>query len=227
MDKNHSGDGNVNARSTQYTMPAQEEEITSIMTDATDFDLLLAAARSGDETAMQRLIQQYEPELRIVARNRLGQALRPHLDTIDLVQSVHRSLMIGLRGARFDISSPEKLIALAVTIVQRKAAKHWRHLKRQQRLSGHDDSTDDLVNTILSLRTERDDLTSEIATRELLAQWLEKVDAIERRLIELRLEGYSTVEIAQTLDLDPDVLRVKLSRLRKRMRERGLLDDLL
>lgn len=197
------------------------------MTDTTDFDLLLTAARSGDETAMQRLIQQYEPELRIVARNRLGPALRPHLDTIDLVQSVHRSLMIGLRGAKFDISSPEKLIALAVTIVKRKAAKHWRHLKRQQRLSGHDESQDDLVDTMLSLRGERTDANSELETRELLAQWLQKVDPIERRLIELRLEGYSTVEIAEMLNLDSDVLRVKLSRLRKRLRERGLFDDLL
>lgn len=197
------------------------------MTDTTDFDLLLTAARSGDETAMQRLIQQYEPELRIVARNRLGPALRPHLDTIDLVQSVHRSLMIGLRGAKFDISSPEKLIALAVTIVKRKAAKHWRHLKRQQRLSGHDESQDDLVDTMLSLRGERTDANSELETRELLAQWLQKVDPIERRLIELRLEGYSTAEIAEMLNLDSDVLRVKLSRLRKRLRERGLFDDLL
>lgn len=208
-------------------MSIQEDEISITMTDATDFDLLLTAARSGDETAMQRLIQQYEPELRIVARNRLGPALRPHLDTIDLVQSVHRSLMIGLRGAKFDISSPEKLIALAVTIVQRKAAKHWRHLKRQQRLSGHDEPQDDLVDTMLSLRGERTDANSELETRELLAQWLQKVDPIERRLIELRLEGYSTVEIAEMLDLDSDVLRVKLSRLRKRLRERGLFDDLL
>jgi RNA polymerase sigma factor (sigma-70 family) len=197
------------------------------MTEVTDFDLLLAAARSGDETAMQRLIQQYEPELRIVARHRLGPALRPHLDTIDLVQSVHRSLLIGLRAARFDISSPENLIALAVTIVQRKAAKHWRHLKRQQRLSGHDDSQGDLLETMLSLRADREDATNGVATRELLAQWLRDVDPVERRLIELRLEGHSTVEVAKLLDLDPDVLRVKLSRLRKRMRERGLMDDLL
>jgi RNA polymerase sigma factor (sigma-70 family) len=197
------------------------------MTEASDFDLLLTAARCGDEAAMQRLIQQYEPELRIVARNRLGPALRPHLDTMDLVQSVHRSLMIGLRGARFDISSPDRLIALAVTIVQRKAAKHWRHLKRQQRLSGHDESQDNLVDTILSLRADKGDVHAEVATRELLQQWLENVDAIERKLIELRLQGHSTVEVAQLLDLDPDVLRVKLSRLRKRMRERGLMDDLL
>jgi RNA polymerase sigma factor (sigma-70 family) len=135
--------------------------------------------------------------------------------------------MIGLRDARFDITSPQKLIALAVTIVQRKAAKHWRHLKRQQRLSGHEESKNDLVETMLSLKSDREDELSEITTRELLSQWLGKMDAVERQLIELRLEGYSTIEIAHQLQLDADVLRVKLSRLRKRLRERGLEDDLL
>ena len=197
------------------------------MTNVSDFDLLLAAARSGDERAMQQIIDQYEPELRIVARNRLGAALRPHLDTIDLVQSVHRSLMIGLRDARFDIASPQKLVALAVTIVQRKAAKHWRHLKRQQRLSGHEEINHDLLETILALGSGRDDRLAEIDSREILSQWLDKMDDLERKLVELRLEGYSTVEIAEQLQLDADVLRVKLSRLRKRLRERGLENDLL
>jgi RNA polymerase sigma factor (sigma-70 family) len=197
------------------------------MTDASDFDLLLAAARSGDEMAMQQLIEQYEPELRIVARNRLGNALRPHLDTIDLVQSVHRSLMIGLRDERFDITSPQKLVALAVTIVQRKAAKHWRHLKRQQRLSGHEKSKCDLIETILSFGSGREEELAKVDSRELLAQWLEKMDDVERKLVELRLEGYSTVEIAEQLQLDADVLRVKLSRLRKRLREKGLENDIL
>lgn len=197
------------------------------MTNVSDFDLLLAAARSGDEKAMQQIIDQYEPELRIVARNRLGSALRPHLDTIDLVQSVHRSLMIGLRDARFDIASPQKLVALAVTIVQRKAAKHWRHLKRQQRLSGHEETKHDLLETILALASGREDRLAEVDSREILSQWLDKMDDLERKLVELRLEGYSTVEIAEQLQLDADVLRVKLSRLRKRLRERGLENDLL
>ncbi len=197
------------------------------MDDSNDFDLLLAAARSGDETAMQRLVSQYEPELRIVARHRLGPALRPHLDTIDLVQSVHRSLLIGLRANRFDISSPEKLIGLAVTIVRRKAAKHWRHLKRQQRLSSQDEAGDDFVDTMLSLQTPQTDVPADVATQEVLAQWLAGLDNIEKQLITMRLEGHSTAEVAQALELDPDVLRVKLSRLRKRLRERGFVDELL
>ncbi|MEQ1828910.1 MAG: ECF-type sigma factor [Pirellula sp.] len=108
------------------------------METSTDFDLLLLAARSGDSDALGKLVAQYEPELRIVARARLGTALRPHLDSIDLVQSVHRSLLIGLRADRFDTSSPEKLIALALTIVRRKVAKHWRHRQYKQQKVGDD-----------------------------------------------------------------------------------------
>ena len=76
---------------------------------------LLARAREGDEEAMSDLVRQYETEVRIVARARLGAALRPYIDSVDLVQSVHRSLIIGLRNDRFELASPENLIALAVS----------------------------------------------------------------------------------------------------------------
>src|ERR1700677_2998952 len=98
-----------------------------------DFGVLLASARAGDQAALVELARKYEPEVRIVAHVLLGPALRPHLDSVDLVQSVHRSLMLGLRNCKFDISSPEKLIALALTMVRRKVARHWRHLRKQQR----------------------------------------------------------------------------------------------
>jgi RNA polymerase sigma factor (sigma-70 family) len=120
------------------------------------------------------------------------------------------------------------LIGLAVTIVRRKAAKHWRHLKRQQRLSCVDDgSSESFVETMLSLRSPQSDAESEVMNNELVADWLKDLDPVEQQLIQLRLEGYSTVEVARTLALDPDVLRVKLSRLRKRLRERGFADNLL
>src|SRR5215475_9847353 len=99
-----------------------------------DFAALLTRARAGDQEALATLVQQYESKLRVVARVLLGPALRPYLDSLDLVQSVHRSLMLGLREDKFDISTPENLLALALTMVRRKAARQWRHLKRQKRL---------------------------------------------------------------------------------------------
>ena len=197
------------------------------MDASTDFDLLLLAARSGDAEALGKLVAQYEPELRIVARMRLGVALRPHLDSIDLVQSVHRSLLIGLRANRFDIASPEKLIALALTIVRRKVAKHWRHLKRQQRLSGVAEGSDDLVDTLLALQSIEPTVSESTELRDHLKRLMLELDPIEKQLIAMRIEGFSTIEVARSLDLDPDVLRVKLSRVRKRLREKGFEDELL
>ncbi len=192
-----------------------------------DFDLLLSAARSGDAEAIELLVAQYEPELRIVARLRLGTALRPHLDSIDLVQSVHRSLLIGLRADRFDISSPERLLALALTIVRRKVAKHWRHLKRQQRLSGVDDESGDLVDTLLALKSSDPTVSASAELRDHLQRLMLELDPVEKQLIAMRIDGFSTIEVARTLDLDPDVLRVRLSRVRKRLRDKGFEEELL
>ncbi len=93
---------------------------------AEHFSQLLHRARENDAEALASICQHYEPKLRIVARVLLGPALRPHLDSMDLVQSVHRTLMLGLRDDKYDVSSPEKLLALALTIVRRKVARHWR-----------------------------------------------------------------------------------------------------
>jgi RNA polymerase sigma-70 factor (ECF subfamily) len=197
------------------------------MADATDFDELLTRARSGDESAMTALVEQYEPEVRMVARVRLGAALRPHLDSVDLVQSVHKSLMIGLRADRYDISTPEQLIALALTIVRRKVSRQWRKLKRQQRLSGDGSGSQNLPGLIASLSASESDPAEIASIREATAHILSRLDETETRVIELRLEGYTTAEVARQLGLDADVLRVKLSRLRRQLRERGVMNELL
>ena len=195
---------------------------------STSFEELLSKARSGDESAMSELVQHYESEVRMVARARLGTVLRPHLDSVDLVQSVHRSLMLGLRAERFDISSPEKLVALATTIVRRKVARQWRKLKRQQRLSGKGQSESSQLPELLVALSEHDhDPADAVAIREATEHLLEQLSDLEKQVVELRLEGFRTVEVARQLGLDADVLRVKLSRLRRRLRDQGLMSDLL
>src|ERR1051325_4822453 len=109
-----------------------------------DFAALVSRARAGDPGALTRLAQQYEPKVRIVARVLLGPALRPYLDSMDLVQSVHRRLLVGLRANKFDTPAPAPLIALAVTLVRRKAAGQWRPLRRQQRLDAGRDGSQNL-----------------------------------------------------------------------------------
>ena len=176
---------------------------------------------------MQQLTREYERELRIVAKAHIGAALRPYLDSVDLVQSVHRSLLIGLRNDKFTIEAPEQLIGLALTIVRRKAARHWRRVRRQQRLSsGHEDFAA-LAELLVSFGAPPDDAQGAVDITDTVERVLRGVDDVDRRMIELRLEGYSTNDAAHKLGLNPDVTRVRLSRLRKKLRDSGVADDLI
>ena len=186
------------------------------------FSDLLAQARQGDEAAMRQLVTEYEQEVHTVARIRLGAALRPYVDSVDLVQSVHRSLLIGLRDGKFDISTPQNLIALALTIVRRKVARQWRKVQRQQRLSGIDSSPGDLPDVLVGLVGKESDPAEIASLRDQTQRLWSELDAAEKRIMELRMEGLTTADVARQLELDPDVLRVRLSRLRRRLRDVGL-----
>jgi len=176
-----------------------------------DFAEVLERARRGDAGAMAELARAYEPQVRRIARRRLGPALRGTLDSMDLVQSVHRSLLLGLRNNRFTFPGPKDLIALAVTMVTRKAARCWERLQREQEF---------LQLQRLLLARSRPDRAAELADQ--LRALLEGLEEADRRLLALYLEGHSTVEAAGVLGLDPDCLRVRRSRLFRKLRASGL-----
>jgi RNA polymerase sigma-70 factor (ECF subfamily) len=192
-----------------------------------DFATLLKRAAEDDTAAQARLCQHYESKVRIVARVLLGPALRSHFDSIDLVQSVHRSLLLGLRDDKFDISTPEKLIALASTIVRRKVARKWRREKRQISLGANSLTADSLAQTLSSLSSPDADPVKVVEYNDLLEKFCEQLSDTERRMLEMRLQGYTSAEVAQTLGLHAVALRVRWTRLRQRLNEAGIATDWL
>jgi len=194
---------------------------------APSFAALLSRARQRDAAAIDEIAKQYEPRLRLAARVLLGPALRPYLDSMDLVQSVHRSLLVGFRDQKLDVSSPENLIALALTMLRRKVARHWRHLQRQQRLKSGASSMDLLPQILADLSTPEAGPAETAQFREQVEQLCWQLDATERQVLAMRLDGYTTAEIAQRLNLNHVTLRVRLTRLRERLRTSGVLNDWL
>ena len=91
-------------------------------------------------------------------------------------------------------------------------------------------SSIDLLPTILV------ELTTSEAGPAALAQYHDQVeqlfrqlDSNERHILALRVDGYTTAEIAQQLGLNRGhvTLRVRLTRLRERLRTSGVLHDWL
>ena len=192
-----------------------------------DFPELLRQARDGDRAALEVLARTYEADLRIAARVLLGPALRPHLDSLDLVQSVHRSLLLGVRQDKFAVSSPEQLVALALTLVRRKVARKWRHHRRQRRLSSPGTPPDALDTVLTSLHGSADDPARSAQVRDAVERLYRDLGADDRRLLELRLEGCTTAEAARRTGQTPEALRVRLHRLRKHLHENGVMSEWL
>lgn len=193
------------------------------MTPGEAYEDLLNRVQGGDEHAVARLIATCEPEIRRVARAHLGRLLRPHLDSVDVAQSVQIALLIGLREGRLDVSSPEKLVGLAAAMVRHKVADHWRRVRRRDGLLQRGLETRDL-GALLASREGGDPAVAR-ERDEQVESVLAELDPEERRVLELRLLGHSTAETARALGLNADVLRVRLSRLRKRLRDGRLLAD--
>ncbi len=89
------------------------------------------------------------------------------------------------------------------------------------------DSNRSLTDFFLQLESPTPGAEEVSERRDFLQQLFANLDPLETQLIEFRIQGRSTVEIAKRLELDPDVLRVKLSRLRKKLRQKGFQNDLL
>ena len=183
---------------------------------AAELSALLERVQDGDESALLVLLQHYEPRLRTAARVLLGPLLRPHLDSLDLVQSVHRILLPGLREGKYDFADPEQLIGLALTVLRRKVANNWRKQKPYRPLG-----PDDAAGPQLPSSHPGDDPERAAQGRDVLEHLRSLVSGAERELLELRLQGLGAVEIAARLGCAPHVLRARLRRLRQKLRAAG------
>lgn len=190
-----------------------------------DFAELLALVRQGDESAAAQLVERYQRAVLRSVRSRLGKNMRGALDSMDIVQSVHRSLLIGLRNEKYQFSTPQQLVALAVVMVQRKVARHWRKLKH-------------LPSTSLDAKTAEQDTPADrlashdptaslvVSAEELLQQFLGQLDELDQQLVRLKLAGNSSVDTAKLLDREPAFIRMRWTRLRRTLRQYGYsLDD--
>lgn len=191
-----------------------------------EFADLIARAAGGDADALDALARQYEPKIRLVARVLLGPSLRPYLDSADLTQSVHKSILIGLRDEKFRVDGPEQLVGLALTVLRRKAARHWRHLQRQQRLSGAG-GDEARARAVADPIGPAADPADEAQFRDQVRQLTAHLDEVERRILELRLEGHSSPEIAERTGLSAVNIRVRMTRLRQRLHAAGVTTDWL
>src|SRR4029079_3750892 len=98
----------------------------------------------------------------------------------------------------------------------------WRREKRQVSLGANSQTAESLVQTLSSLSSPDADPAKVAEYNDLLAKFCENLNEVERRMLEMRLQGHTSAEVAQSLGLHAVALRVRWTRLRQPLTEAGL-----
>ena len=186
-----------------------------------EFEVLLSRVHAGDQLAAEQLVNRYQPAVLRAVRSRLGKPMRGFLDSMDIVQSVHLSLLIGLHREKFQLRSPDQLIALAALMVQRKIARHWAHRKRS--VEAKADGRAMAMNSLEQLPAPATTPSLIVSSQEQLAGCLATLDELDQQLVQLKLDGHTTAETAQLLARTPAFIRMRWTRLRQTLRKNGCL----
>ena len=174
---------------------------------------LFARYRQGDQHAATALFERYLLRLTALARARLAAKLAARVDPEDIIQSAYRSFFIGAREGRFSIEQSGDLWRLLVTITLRKlyrqAGRHTadiRDVGRERSVSADAEWAEQVI--------ARDPTPDEVvAIADELESLLSSLPTISRRIVELRMQGESLVEIAWLVNRSERTVRRALKEI--------------
>jgi RNA polymerase sigma factor (sigma-70 family) len=184
---------------------------------------LLEAFRGGDATAAEALFARYFERLTAFARSRLSARLARSTDPEDIVLSVYRSFFIDARAGRFVLARGGDLWRLLASITKHKLLRQARRLGAERR-SVHRELPLDLVDEAhFRLRETEPTPEDAVALTDELEHVFSSLNALGRRVMELRLQGAQLREIAADTGRSERTVRRTLGEIRTRLAKR--LDD--
>ena len=162
------------------------------------FVTLMERFRSDENAAARDVVDRFSHRLIALTRRHIAQRLAHRIDPEDVVQSVFKSFFVGHRDGKFQMDNWNNLWGLLILIARRKCADRVAYLCADRRDVGREllDGSGKFRQAGLDRAPEAEEAVCLADTVEYL---LPSVDADERPVLELSLEGYSAAEIGLRL----------------------------
>jgi RNA polymerase sigma-70 factor (ECF subfamily) len=186
---------------------------------------LLARWRAGDEQAAGKLWRRYAVRLIALARKRLSASMNRHVDPEDLVQSAYRCFFAGDRGQRYVLRHSGDLWRLLVAITLHKVhdqAKRHRAKKRDLSLEQHFGEATSLQQLQTQMLAHDPTPAEAAALTDELELILRALTAEQRRMVEMRLQGYQLDEIAAATRHHERTVRRVMKGFKQQLQQRCL-----
>ncbi|QEH34134.1 RNA polymerase sigma factor SigD [Aquisphaera giovannonii] len=158
----------------------------------------LLDAQRGDQVAWETVFRECYPKVRRVVRRRLDRSMRSLYDSTDFASDVMKSLAANINHLSFP--SVESLIAFLAHVAEQKVIDEYRRqhalkrdISRDRRLVPSD--PDEAPVQLPSAEPTASQLAQANEVHERL---LARRDETERAIIQLRREGHTTADIAES-----------------------------
>ena len=156
------------------------------MPEEMSFRELLQRVRAGEADATRELALRYEPHIRRAANRPLNDLhLRNLLDSMDICQAVLAEFFVRAADGQFELTEPDELLRLFVTMARNQVLDESRHHKAGRR--DHRRQQTDLSEHCLGGIADDEPTPSGIVSaRELIEEVSRRLSAEERDLLEQR-----------------------------------------
>jgi RNA polymerase sigma-70 factor (ECF subfamily) len=186
--------------------------------DKDSFADFLTRLQARDDTAARELFERFAHQLIELARRRCAPAFKDKVDPEDIVQSAYKSFFARYGANNLDLANWNSLWGLLTVITLRKCSERAAYYRAQCRDVSREVSASPGSDPGPRLEgLDREPTPFEAAVlEETVQQLLASLDADERPILELSLQGYSTREISERLGRVERTVR----RVRERVRQR-------
>ena len=161
---------------------------------------LIAKYKAGSQSAAGELFDRYCEKLMRLARRRIGQRMVSRVDPEDVIQSAFRTFFVHVRNDEFKFDAEDDLFKLLVRLTVNKALRqiaYHRAAKRDpHREAGQGSDDTDVLAGVMAHAPAPD---VEVAVLDEFERFLSQLPEFERRVLELKLQGNTTTEIAEAL----------------------------
>ncbi len=189
---------------------------------------LVARWQGGDQQAATALFERYAGQLIALARTRMTDKLAQRIDPEDVVQSAYRSFFRAVRAGRYLPAQGARIWSLLVAITLRKLYdQHDRH-QADKRSMDREQPLPELGGAfgVAPKILARDPSPVEaVVLAEELDQFLQGLEPLHCRILELWLEGCNRDEIAARIQRSQRTVRRVLETAQQQLEQRcrGLL----
>jgi RNA polymerase sigma-70 factor (ECF subfamily) len=183
---------------------------------------LVARWRQGDQQAAAELFRRYAGRLIALARSRLSSKLAQRVDPEDVVQSAYRSFFADSREGRYDLQRGGDLWQLLVVITLHKLndqVKRNASAKRAIHKEQNFGSEDSLLGLKPKLLASEPSPVEALALADQVEQVMRRLEPLERRMLEMRLQGHPLEEIAAATHCCERTVRYTLKEIKQRLAE--------